>query len=160
MSRNCFPFLRTPLPAHNTEEFKTYEENAAMVAREIESSLNYKQRVELENTKDEETLHSAVVRESQSSKNQQRQRQDGGQHSERSIHCGPRVNKTYTSSGMTNSSSIREASPSRQQPQKTGPSAQSDLMSTPHSESSSFVYSVHYSWLIILLTVYFFRQLQ
>lgn len=120
-----------------------YEENAAMVAREIESSLNYKQRVELENTKDEETLHSAVVRESQSSKNQQRQRQDGGQYSERSMHGGPRVNKTYTSSGMMNSSSTREASPSRQQTQKTGPSTQ-DVVSTPHSEPPSFVCPVHY----------------
>ncbi|ESO06299.1 hypothetical protein HELRODRAFT_188320 [Helobdella robusta] len=59
----------TPMPSHNTEEFQQHVEKAAALAREIESSASYKHRMELENTKDEETLHSAVVREENNSSN-------------------------------------------------------------------------------------------
>ena len=57
------PPIRTPVPHHNTEEFQKYKEKAALMAKEIEASPETLQRAELENTKDEETLHSAVIRD-------------------------------------------------------------------------------------------------
>ena len=51
------------MPNHDTEEFHKYKEKAALWALEIESSTDALSRAELENTKDEETLHSAVIRE-------------------------------------------------------------------------------------------------
>lgn len=58
-------FLRVPLEKDNSEEFRQRELRAAQLAREIESSPQYRLRIAMENDdgRTEEEKHSAVQRQ-------------------------------------------------------------------------------------------------